>query len=268
MPSFEYYNGSSLMKKTPEEMVAILDELTDDANQLPVENNDRRKSAGVHQKNSYNQEGEERVDDGLKKKGKNRAQKKKKDENSMNEEIEERKYMSVLPFPKKQIREKLDKQFGRFLEVLKQEILPNKLTVEETSVVNVTKHCSVILQNKLPKKCGDLGSFTILCSLGSAKFEKSLCDSGASIILIPFSIFMKLEGEIGKIRSILVSLQLEDHTTITPEGIVEDVLVQVDKFVFPMDFNVVNMEENREVSLILGRPFLATSRAILDIQER
>nr|XP_009795219.1 PREDICTED: uncharacterized protein LOC104241945 [Nicotiana sylvestris] len=231
MPSFEYYNGSSLMKKTPEEMVAILDELTDDANQLPVENNERRKSAGVHQKNSYNQEGEERVDDGLKKKGKNRAQKKKKDENSMNKEIEERKYMSVLPFPKKQIREKLDKQFGRFLEVLKQEILPNKLTVEETSVVNVTKHC-------------------------------------ASIILIPFSIFMKLEGEIGKIRSILVSLQLEDHTTITPEGIVEDVLVQVDKFVFPMDFNVVNMEENREVSLILGRPFLATSRAILDIQER
>ncbi|XP_070013294.1 uncharacterized protein [Nicotiana sylvestris] len=154
--------------------------------------------------------------------------------------------------------------YAKFLK----EILPNKLTVEETSVVNVTKHCSVILQNKLPKKCGDLGSFTILCSLGSTKFKKSLCDSGASIILIPFSIFMKLEGEIGKIRSILVSLQLEDHTTITPEGIVEDVLVQVDKFVFPMDFNVVNMEENREVSLILGRPFLATSRAILDIQER
>ncbi|XP_009589357.1 uncharacterized protein [Nicotiana tomentosiformis] len=65
-----------------------------------------------------------------------------------------------------------------------------------------------------------------------------------------------------------MSLQLADQTTIIPEGIVEDVLVRVNKFVFHMDFIVVNMEENREVHLILGRPFLATGRAILDIQER
>ncbi|XP_075079979.1 uncharacterized protein LOC142165293 [Nicotiana tabacum] len=61
---------------------------------------------------------------------------------------------------------------------------------------------------------------------------------------------------------------LADQTTIIPEGIVEDVLVRVDKFVFPMDSMVVNIEENREIPLILGRPFLATSKAILDIQER
>ncbi|XP_075091496.1 uncharacterized protein LOC107799401 [Nicotiana tabacum] len=108
--------------------------------------------------------------------------------------------------------------YAKFLK----EILSNKRKVEETSVVKLTEHCSAILQNKLPQKCGDPGSFTIPCS-----FRK------------------KLEGEIGEIRSILVSLQLADQTTIIPEGIVEDVLVWVDKFVFPVDFIVVNMEENK-----------------------
>ncbi|XP_070056426.1 uncharacterized protein [Nicotiana tomentosiformis] len=79
---------------------------------------------------------------------------------------------------------------------------------------------------------------------------------------------VKLEKEIGEIRSTLLSLQLADQTTLIPEGIVEDVLVRVDKFVFPMDFIVVNMEENKEVPLILGRLFLATGRDILDIHER
>ncbi|XP_019253827.1 PREDICTED: uncharacterized protein LOC109232513 [Nicotiana attenuata] len=177
--------------------------------------------------------------------------------------------MPALPFPHKQRREKLDKQFGRFLEVLKQvhvnipfievlshmpayakflkELLSKKRKVEETSMVNLTEHCSAILQNKFPQKCGDPGSFTIHC---------------ASINLMPLSIFRKLEGEIREIRSIHVSLQLVDQTTIIPEGIVEDVLVRVGKFVFSVDFIVVNMEENREVPLILGRPFLATGRAI------
>ncbi|XP_019234398.1 PREDICTED: uncharacterized protein LOC109214889 [Nicotiana attenuata] len=78
----------------------------------------------------------------------------------------------------------------------------------------------------------------------------------------------KLEKEIGEIRSVPISLQLADQTTITPEGIVEDVLVWVDKFVFSVDFIVVNMEENKEVPLILGILFLAMGRAILDIHDR
>ncbi|XP_075083174.1 uncharacterized protein LOC142166968 [Nicotiana tabacum] len=181
----------------------------------------------------------------------------------MNEETEESKYMHALPFPQKQRIEKLDKQFGRFLDVLKQvhvnlpftevlsqmlpyakflkEILSNKRKVEETSIVKLTKHYSAIMKNKFPQKCGDPRSFTIPCYLGSTKFEKSLCDSGASINLIPLSIFRKLEGEIGEIISIFVSLQLADQTTIIPEGIVEDVLVRVNKFIFLMDFIMVNM---------------------------
>ncbi|XP_070009132.1 uncharacterized protein [Nicotiana sylvestris] len=90
--------------------------------------------------------------------------------------------------------------------------------------------------------------------------------SGVSINLMPLSIYRKLEKEIGEIRSTPISLQLVDQTTLIPEGILKYVLVRVDKFVFPLDFIVVNMEENKKVPLILGRPFLATGRAILDIQ--
>ncbi|XP_019264568.1 PREDICTED: uncharacterized protein LOC109242174 [Nicotiana attenuata] len=186
-------------------------------------------------------------------------------------------------------REKLDKYFGKFLEMMKQlyvnisftevltqmpayakflkEILSRKRKLEEMKVVKLNAHCHAILQNKIPKKCGDPGSFTISCSLGSENFDKALCDSGASINFVPLSVFIKLEGELGVIIYVPVSLQLADQTTIIPEGIIEDILVRVDKFVFLVDFIVVDMEVNKEVPLILGRPFLCTGRAILDIYE-
>ncbi|XP_070049162.1 uncharacterized protein [Nicotiana tomentosiformis] len=193
---------------------------------------------------------------------------KKKEENSRREEPEASKYMLALPFPQKLSREKMDKKFKRFLDVLKKEILTKKRKIEETLVVKLIEYCSAILQNKLPQKCGDPGSFTIPCSLGTTNFDKSLCDSGASINLMPLSIYRKLEKEIGEIRSAPISLQLADQMTLVPEGIVEDILVRVDKFVFLVDFIVVNMEENEEVTLILGRPFLATGKALLDIHDR
>ncbi|XP_070006034.1 uncharacterized protein LOC107818457 [Nicotiana tabacum] len=129
---------------------------------------------------------------------------------------------------KKMKREKLDKCFEKFLETLKQlyvnipfmevltqmpayakflkEILSSKRKLEEMKVVKLNAHCSAILQNKIPKKCGDPGSFTIPYSLGS----KNLCDSGASINLMPLSVFKKLEGELGVIKSVPVFLQLKD----------------------------------------------------------
>ncbi|XP_070041638.1 uncharacterized protein [Nicotiana tomentosiformis] len=146
--------------------------------------------------------------------------------------------------------------YAKFLK----EVLKKKRKIEETKVVKLTEYYSAILQNKLPQKCGDPRSFTIPCSLGTLNFDKSLCDSGASINLMPLSIYRKMENEIREIGSVPISLQLADQMTITAEGIVEYVLVWVDKFVFPIDFIVVNMEENKEIPLILGRPFLATSR--------
>ncbi|XP_070044569.1 uncharacterized protein [Nicotiana tomentosiformis] len=112
--------------------------------------------------------------------------------------------------------------YDKFLK----EILSSKRKLEETTVVKLNAHCSAILQNKIPQKCGDPGSFTIPCSLGSEKSDKALCDSGESINLMPLSVFKKLEGELGVIKSIPVSLQLADQTTILPEGIIEDILVR------------------------------------------
>ncbi|XP_070029424.1 uncharacterized protein [Nicotiana sylvestris] len=133
----------------------------------------------------------------------------------------------------------MDKQSGRFLEVLNQvyinlpftkvlsqistyvkflkEILSNKRKVKETLVAKLTEHCSTILQNKLPQKCVDSGIFPIPYSLGSINFEKSLSDSCVSINLIPLSIFRSLEKEIGEIRYVYVSLQLTDQTRIIPK---------------------------------------------------
>ncbi|XP_019229601.1 PREDICTED: uncharacterized protein LOC109210612 [Nicotiana attenuata] len=210
-------------------------------------------------------------DDDKKKKGKKGADK--KEETSRRKESnEESKHMPALPFPQKLYREKLDKQFEKFLDMLKQvhvnlpftevlsqmpayakflkEILTKKRKIEETSVIKLTEHCSAFLRNKLPQKCGYPGSFTITCSLGTINFDKALCDSGASIHLMSLSIYKKLEKEIGEIRSAPISLQLADQMTLIPEGIVEDVL------------------ENKEVPLILERPFLSMGRAILDIHDR
>ncbi|XP_060183176.1 uncharacterized protein LOC132613146 [Lycium barbarum] len=138
-----------------------------------------------------------------------------------------------IPFPQKMKREKLDSQFSKFLDILKQihinipftyallqmpsyakflkEILSSKRKLDEAFVVVLTKNCSSILQNKLPQKLGDPGSFTIPCTLGGVYFEKALCDSGASINLMPFSIFRKLD--LGEIKNTSVSLQFADQST-------------------------------------------------------
>ncbi|XP_070056320.1 uncharacterized protein [Nicotiana tomentosiformis] len=187
-----------------------------------------------------------------KKKGQMKAEKKKKDENSIREEREESKNALTN---------------ACLCQILEGDPYKEEEDRRDHSG-QAHKHCSAILQNKLPQKCGDPASFTIPCSLGTINFDKSLCDSGSSINLMPLSIYRKLEKEIGEIRSAPISLQLVDQTTIIPEGIMEDVLVRVDKFVFPVDFIVVNMEENKEAPLILGRPFLVTGKVILDIHER
>ena len=82
---------------------------------------------------------------------------------------------------------------------------------------------------------------------------------------MPFSIFKKLG--LGEPRPITVSMQLADRSIKHPRGITEDVLVKVDKFIFPVDFIVLDMEEDKEIPIILGRPFFATGGALIDVQK-
>ncbi|KAJ9553842.1 hypothetical protein OSB04_017887 [Centaurea solstitialis] len=111
----------------------------------------------------------------------------------------------------------------------------------------------------------DPGCFTIPCLIGGKNVGKALCDLGASINLMPLSIFKSLG--IGEARPTTVTLSLADKTIAYPEGKIEDVLVQVDKFIFPADFIILDFEADNDVPLLLGRPFLATGRTLIDVQK-
>ena len=192
-----------------------------------------------------------------------------------------------IPYPQRLKKHKLDKQFTKFMEVFKKlhinipfvdaleqipsyvkfmkDILSQKKRLVDFETVNLTEECSAILQRKLPQKLKDPGSFTIPCTIGNAIFERALCDLGASINLMPLSIFKRLG--LGEARPTTVTLQLADRSLKHPRGVIEDVLVKVDKFIFPADFIVLDMEEDKEIPIILGRPFLATGRAMIDVQK-
>nr|GEV81703.1 retrovirus-related Pol polyprotein from transposon TNT 1-94 [Tanacetum cinerariifolium] len=120
---------------------------------------------------------------------------------------------------------------------------------------------SVILK-MLPKKLGDPGKFLILCGFNDLKC-KALADLGASIILMPLSVWKKLG--LTELISTRMTLELANRAICTPARIARDVFVPVGKFTFPVDFVIVDYESDPRVSLILGRPFLRTARALIDV---
>ncbi|XP_012468798.1 uncharacterized protein LOC105786869 [Gossypium raimondii] len=146
------------------------------------------------------------------------------------------------------------------------DILSKKKRLTEYETVALTNECSAFLQNELLLKLKDLGSFMIPCNIGESYCDKALCDLGASIKLIPKSIF-KLLG-VGEIRPTTVTLQLVDRSLAYLEGKIDNVLVRVDKFIFPAYFIVLDVEADKEVPvIILGKPFLFTRRKLIDVQK-
>ncbi|XP_022871446.1 uncharacterized protein LOC111390615 [Olea europaea var. sylvestris] len=145
------------------------------------------------------------------------------------------------------------------------DILSNKRKLEEHETIMLTEKCSARIQKKLPPKLKDPGSFTIPCTIDDYYFDKVLCDLGVSINLMPLSIFRKLG--LREAKATTMTLQLADRSITHPRGIIEDILVKVDKFIFLADFLILDMEEDRDIPLILGRPFLATGRALIDFQK-
>ncbi|XP_012845934.1 PREDICTED: uncharacterized protein LOC105965929 [Erythranthe guttata] len=152
-----------------------------------------------------------------------------------------------VPYPQRQIKAKNESYYKSFLEQLNGlhinilftralELMPHwvkflkdmvskKRKFGEHEMIALTEQCSAILTRPIPPKLGDPGKFTIPVAIG------------------------------GDIKLVSVTLQLADRSLIYPKGIVEDVLVKVDKFIFPVDFVVLDMEEDKEIPLILGRPF-------------
>ncbi|KAJ9566697.1 hypothetical protein OSB04_002663 [Centaurea solstitialis] len=192
-----------------------------------------------------------------------------------------------LPFPSRLKNKNMDKQFKKFLDIFKQlhisiplvealeqmpnyvkflkDILSKKRKLNEFETVALTQECSAILTCKIPPKLKDPGSFTIPCSIGGQEVGLALCDLGASINLMPLSVFNKLG--IGEVRPTTVTLQLANRSIAYPKGKIEDILVKVDKFIFPVDFIILDCEVDKKVPIILGRPFLATGRALIDVHK-
>ncbi|XP_074376955.1 uncharacterized protein LOC141718468 [Apium graveolens] len=123
----------------------------------------------------------------------------------------------------------------------------------EFEMVALTQECSSFVRNKIPPKMKDPGSFTIPCTIGNSYCGMALCDLGASINLMPMSVFWKLG--IGEVRPTTVTLQLADRSLAHPEGKIEDVLVKVDKFIFPANFIILDYEADREVPIILAMKY-------------
>ncbi|XP_066166978.1 uncharacterized protein [Oryza sativa Japonica Group] len=178
----------------------------------------------------------------------------------------------------------MDEQFARFVEVIQKihinvplldamqvptyarylkDILNNKRSLPTTEVVKLTKQCSNLILHKLPEKKKDSRCPTITCSIGAQQFDQALCDLGASVSVMPKDVIDKLNFMV--LAPTLMRLQLADSSVRYPAGIAEDVPVKIQDFFIPVDFVVLDMDTGKETPLILGRPFLSTAGANIDV---
>ncbi|KAG7578989.1 Retrotransposon gag domain [Arabidopsis thaliana x Arabidopsis arenosa] len=157
--------------------------------------------------------------------------------------------LALIPDSHKYVKDMITK---RIREVQEKEVLSHE--------------CSAIIQTKIiPKKLGDPGSFTLPCSLGPLAFSNCLCDLGASISLMPLSVAKRLG--FNKYKSCNISLILADRSVRLPHGLLEDLPIMFGNVEVPTDFIVLEMDEEPKDPLILGRPFLATAGAVIDVKK-
>ncbi|CAN6542669.1 unnamed protein product [Malus baccata var. baccata] len=155
------------------------------------------------------------------------------------------------------------KNIPSYAKFLKDVCTKKKKLVDFEKVI-LTEQCSAVLLHKLPPNKQDPGSFTISCTIGNSHFKRALIDLGASINLIPFSVFQRL-GQ-GEIKPTSVILQLADRSVAYPRGIIEDLIIKVDNLYLPADFVILDMDEDMQTPIILGRPFMATARTLIDVE--
>ncbi|XP_010559014.1 PREDICTED: uncharacterized protein LOC104827536 [Tarenaya hassleriana] len=190
-----------------------------------------------------------------------------------------------VPFPQRLKKNKEDTQFARFAdmvcklkinmpfhEVITQmpsyakflkDILTKKRVIKKETIT-LNPECNAILKHDLPPKMSDLGSFSIPCKLRNVSIDRTLCDLAASVSLLPLSIYKKLS--VGELKQTRMALQLADRSVKYPLGILEDVPLKVSDYYVPIDFVVLDMDEDSKIPIILGRPFLNTADAIVYVR--
>ncbi|GJW87928.1 reverse transcriptase domain-containing protein [Tanacetum coccineum] len=214
-----------------------------------------------------------------------------KDKEPIKEPSFAQKTKTSLPYPsrlaKEKIREKDDILASKFMEIfcnlhfelsfadalihmpkfapMFKKMLNNKDKLIELTKTPLNENCSAVVLKKLPEKLGDPGRFLIPCDFSEFDNCLALADLGASINLMPLSIWKKL-GLPG-LNDTKMVLELADRTISKPTGVAENVFVKVGKFYFPADFVVLDFIADPRVPLILGRPFLRTTHALIDVYE-
>nr|GEX43281.1 reverse transcriptase domain-containing protein [Tanacetum cinerariifolium] len=144
-------------------------------------------------------------------------------------------------------------------------LLTNKDKLCELSRTLLNEHCSTVLLKKLPKKLGDLSKFLIPCDFPGMAECLALADLDASFNLMPLSVWNKLS--LPELTLTLMTLELADRSISRSIGVAEDVYDKVGKFYFSADFVVVDFDADPRVPLILGRSFLKTGRALIEVFE-
>nr|GFA44860.1 reverse transcriptase domain-containing protein [Tanacetum cinerariifolium] len=196
-----------------------------------------------------------------------------------------------LPYPsrlqKEKLREKDDILTARFMEIFRdlhfelsffdalihmpkfapmfKKLLNNKDKLIELTKTPLNENCSAVVLKKLPEKLGDPGRFLIPCDFTGLDNCLALADLGASINLMPLSIWKKLR--LPTLNDTKMVQELADRTIFKPTGVAENVFVKVGKFYFLADFVILDFVADPRVPLILGRPFLSTAYALIDVYE-
>ncbi|KAJ9561139.1 hypothetical protein OSB04_006299 [Centaurea solstitialis] len=187
-----------------------------------------------------------------------------------------------VPFPARLAKAKLEAKLGKFLEMMKQlhinipfmdaiteiptyaKFLKDLISTKRRSRILLSEECSALITTVVPEKLGDPGSFSIPCSINGLSIHRALCDLGASVSLMPLAIARRVH--LGDLKATNISLQLADRSIKYPVGVLEDLPLQVGSFIVPCDFVVLEMIEDVNTPIILGRPFLATAGAIIDVK--
>nr|GFA31915.1 reverse transcriptase domain-containing protein [Tanacetum cinerariifolium] len=188
---------------------------------------------------------------------------------------------------KEKLREKDDILVAKFMEIFRdlhfelsfadalvhmpkfapmfKKLLNNKDKLIELTKTPLSENCSAVVLKKLLEKLGDPGRFVIPCNFLEFDNYLALADLGASINLMPLSIWKKLR--LPTLNDTKMVLELADRTIFKPTGVAENDFVKVGKFYFPADFVVLDFVADPRVPLILGRPFLSTAHALIDVYE-
>nr|GFB75977.1 reverse transcriptase domain-containing protein [Tanacetum cinerariifolium] len=197
-------------------------------------------------------------------------------------------YKPKIPYPQRLRKEKMEAQYGKFLDLIcvvriniplidvlarmpnhgkfLKELISNKHKIKQIYAAFLSDESSAMIQNKVPPKLGDPGGFLILCNFNKTFICNALADLGASINLMPCSLYAKLSLEI--LKHTKMSVRLADRSFQYPIKIAENMLVEVGKFTFPTDFIILEVKEDSKVPLILGRPFLHTADAVIRVKQK